>query len=36
LFFALGTLILTVFTGFAYDIERQIDSPSGTLVSATI
>ncbi len=36
LFFALGTLLLTVFSGFAYDIDRQIDSPSGTLVSATI
>ena len=36
LFFALGTLLLTVFSGFAYDIERQIDSPSGRLVSATI
>ncbi len=36
LFFALGTLLLTVFSGFAYDIERQIDPPSGTLVSATI
>ena len=36
LFFALGTLLLTVFSGFAYDIERQIESPSGTLVSATI
>ena len=36
LFFALGTLILTIFSGFACDIERQIDSPSSTLVSATI
>jgi len=35
LFFALGALILTIFSGFAYDIQRQIESDSGTLVSAT-
>jgi hypothetical protein len=36
LFFALGALLLTVFSGFAYDIERQTESPSGTLVPATV
>jgi len=36
LFFALGTLLLTVLSGFAYDIERQTESASGTLVSATV
>ena len=36
LFFALGTLLLTIFSGFAYDIERQIESASGRLDSAAI
>jgi hypothetical protein len=36
LFFALGTFLLTILSGFAYDIERQTESDSGTLVSATI
>ena len=30
LFLALGFLLLTVFTGFAYDIQSQADSSSGT------
>jgi len=36
LFFAFGTLLLTMFAGFAYDIERQIDSPAGRLDSVAI
>jgi len=36
LFFALGTLPLTIFSGFANDIERQTESASGTPVSATM
>jgi hypothetical protein len=36
LFFALGSLLLTIFTGFAYDSERQTDSASERLASAAI
>ena len=36
LFFALSTLLLTIFTGFAYDSERQADSASGGLASVAI
>ncbi len=36
LFFALGTLALTIFSGFAYDIERQAGSPSGRPASVAI
>jgi hypothetical protein len=36
LFFALGTLLLTIFSGFAHDIERQTESVSGRLVSAVV
>ena len=36
LFFALGSLLLTIFTGFAYDSERQADSTSGRLASVAV
>jgi len=36
LFFAFGTLLLTMFAGFAYDIERQTESASGRLDSVAI
>lgn len=36
LFFAFGTLLLTIFAGFAYDIERQIVSPAGRLDSVVL
>ncbi|HET7089198.1 MAG TPA: hypothetical protein VFL17_11140 [Anaerolineae bacterium] len=32
-FFALGSLLLTIFTGFAYDSQRQTGSPSGAFDS---
>lgn len=35
LFFALGTFILTIFSGFAYDVERQTESPIVRLASVT-
>lgn len=36
LFFALSTLLLTIFAGFAYDTERQFDPRPGRLASTTI
>ena len=34
--FALGTLILTIFSGFACDIQRKTESAPGTLVSVAV